>query len=76
MKNSGSTIYEDMSRLNSEILASTRKKLPDAVEQSWFANDSIFVKWKNDSKPTKLEYKDYKYWLDLKWPEGSRVTRR
>ena len=76
MKNSGSTIYEDMSRLNSEILAATRKKLPDLVEQSWFSNGSIFLKWKNDSKVVKLEYKDFQYWLDLKWPEGSRANRR
>ena len=75
MKNSGSTIYEEMSRLNSEILAATRKKLPESVEQSWFSNGSIFVKWKNDQKVVKLEHKDFQYWLDLDWPEGSRTNR-
>lgn len=59
MKNSGSTIYEDMSMLNSEILAATKKKIPDAVEQSWLSNENIFVKWRNESNAVKLEYNDY-----------------
>ena len=38
LKNSGMSIFEDMTKLNGEILASTRKKLPEEVDQSWFTN--------------------------------------
>ena len=75
MKNCGSAIFEDMSRLNSEILAATRKKLPDSVDQSLFANGSIFVKWKGDTQIQKLEFKDYQYWQKLDWPKENAARQ-
>ena len=67
--NSGIAIFEDMSRLNGEILASARKKLPEKVDQAWFTNGQIFVKWKSN-EIERIKFKDFNYWLKLDWPKN------
>ena len=66
---SGIQIFEDLTPLNSEILACTRKKLPDKIEDSWFNNGIIYTKLKSNGAVEKLPYKNYQTWLDLPWPK-------
>ena len=65
----GLSVFEDLTQLNNEVLGSTRKKLPEEVDQSWSINGTIFIKWKSSGKIEKLEFKKFKYWLDLDWPK-------
>ena len=69
LKNSGMSMFDDMSGLNSIILACLKKKQPDEVDQAWFANGKHFVKWKADSRVEKIKYEDYDTWLSLPWPK-------
>ena len=68
------SIFEDLTPINNEVLASTRKKRPDDVDQSWVSNGKIFVKWKLDGKIEHLEYKHYQGWLDLDWPKNTNSS--
>ena len=72
LKKSGMSIFEDMTKLNGEILASTKKKLPEEVDQSWFTNGHIFVKWKSVTIE-RLEFKTLAYWLSLDWPKDEKT---
>ena len=74
LKGKGIAIYEDLTQLNNVVLASTRKKMPDVVDQSWFRNGCIYVKAKADGTVKQLEFNDYQGWLDLKWPEDKNAT--
>ena len=74
LKGKGIAIFEDLTQLNNLVLASTRKKLPDVVERSWYRNGCIFVKSKADGTVKQLEFGDYKGWLDLKWPEDKNTS--
>jgi len=69
LKGKGVAVYEDLTRLNSEVLACTRKKLPDEVNDSWSVNGNIFVKWKANEKIDRLKFEEFQRWLDLPWPE-------
>ena len=68
LKNSGTSIFEDLSRLNSEVLASARKKMPQEVDQTWSRNGKLFVKWKADSTVEQIKFCDYQQCLDMPWP--------
>lgn len=72
LKNTGISIFEDMTQLNGEILASARKKLPEKVDQAWFANGHIYIKWKTNTVE-RLEFKNYSYWKSLDWPKDAKV---
>ena len=48
LKGSGIQIFEDLTQLNNKILACTRKKLPDEIEDSWYSNGIIYIKWKTN----------------------------
>ena len=73
LKNTGVTIFENLTQINNEVLASTRKKLPEEIEKSWFRNGSIHIKRKTETKSQRLEYKDFDYWLKLDWPEDTNM---
>ena len=62
-------IAEDLTKLNSEVLASARKKIPDEIDDAWYHNDNIFIKWKSTGSTEKLLFKNYNTWLDLSWPK-------
>ena len=70
----GMSVFEDLTQLNNKILASTRKKLPGEVDQSWSTNGNIFIKWKSNGKIEKLEFKKFQYWLDLDWPKKTTAS--
>ena len=63
------SVFDDLTPTNSKVLASARKKRPTEVDQAWYTNGNIFVKWKSDSSVEKLSFNDYDTWLSLKWPE-------
>ena len=69
LKNTGITIFEDLTQLNNEVLASTKKKLPDTIEKSWYSNGNIYIKRKAESKVERVQFKDFDYWLKLDWPK-------
>ena len=69
LKGSGISMFDDLTPLISKVLASTRKKRTDEVEQSWFTKGNIFVKWKHDSSVEELKFADYESWVALPWPE-------
>ena len=69
LNGSGMQIFEDLTKLNTEVLASTRKKLPDEVEDSWYNNGNIYLKWKSNGSVEKILYEDYNTWLELPWPK-------
>ena len=69
-------MFEDLIPVNNEVLGSTRKKLPEKVDQSWSINGNIFIKWKSIAKPEKLEYKKFQYWLDLDWPKKTTTSNQ
>ena len=69
LKDSGMSIFDDLTPLNSKVLASTRKKRTDEIEQSWFTKGNIFVKWKHDSSVETIKFADYESWVDIPWPD-------
>ena len=69
LKGTGMSVFDDLTPTNSKVLASARKKRPTEVDQAWYTNGNIFVKWKSDSSVEKLSFNDYDTWLSLKWPE-------
>ena len=69
LNGSGIHIFEDLTPLNNKILACTRKKLPDKIEDSWFNNGIIYIKLKSNGSVEQLPYKNYQMWVDLPWPE-------
>lgn len=74
LKGSGIRIYEDLTRLNNEVLASARKKAPDEVSQAWSRDGKLFVKWKSSDKANQITFKDYQSWLELPWPATNPVN--
>ena len=69
LKGSGLSMFDDLTPLNSKVLASTRKKRTDEVDQSWYAKGNIFVKWKHDSSVEAIKFADYDSWVDIPWPD-------
>ena len=73
LKGSGISIFDDLTPINNEVLASTRKKLPEKIDQSWFAYGKLFVKWKEDSRIEEIKYKNFEYWQKLPWPKDGET---
>ena len=67
LKGTGIIIFEDLTQLHNKVLASARKKSPDEVDEAWYRNGGIYIKWKASGTVEKLAYKDYQTWLDLPW---------
>jgi len=68
-------VYEDLTKLNYEVLASTRKKRPDKVKDSWSVGGKIFIKLKANDAIEKLKFEDFQEWLELPWPQTSANPR-
>ena len=63
------SVFEELTPTNSAVLASARKKRLNDVDQAWYTNGAIFMKWKADASTEKILFKYYNKWLSLKWPE-------
>ena len=59
---------EDLTPLNSYVMACVRKKLPEEVDTSWSTNGKLFFKNKSGSVH-EITYKDYDHWMELDWPK-------
>ena len=67
LKGTGIHIFEDLTQLHNKVLASVRKKSPDEVEEAWYRNGGIHIRWKASGNVQTLPYEDYQTWLNLPW---------
>ena len=70
-KGSGIFVNDDLTKLNAEVLASTRLKDPQNVERAWSFEGSIYVLFKGNQQAVQIKYADYKSWLEKSWPKKS-----
>ena len=70
LKETGFSIYEDLTSANRLALASIRKKMPDEIDKAWTINGRIIYKNIAGNVHT-LQYNEYQRWYDLPWPAAS-----
>ncbi|KAH3779910.1 hypothetical protein DPMN_157719, partial [Dreissena polymorpha] len=76
LKGTGIFIYEDLTNINAEVLASLRLKEPELVEKAWSRDGKLFVCYKGQERNEQVTYDKYKFWLAKQWPTKTYVTNK
>jgi hypothetical protein len=62
-------VNEDLTNMNADVLALCRVKDKSNVEKAWSFEGKNYVKYASQGFATQLQFKNYRYWLNLPWPE-------
>ncbi|KAH3777430.1 hypothetical protein DPMN_178873 [Dreissena polymorpha] len=72
----GTGVYEDLTRINAEVLSSLRLKEPDLVERAWSREGKLFVRYRGQDRNELVSFDKYKLWLAKPWPiKNNGATR-
>ena len=74
LKNTGIFVNEDLTGINSYVLACMRKKLPDEVDNAWSRNGRLSYRNKMGHIHN-VDYKDYEHWTELGWPNDKTSVK-
>lgn len=68
-------INEDLTKMNRAVLQSVRLKQKDFIQAAWSREGIIYYRDVNEMIQP-VRYKNFKYWLDIPWPERSNTAQR
>ncbi|KAH3807374.1 hypothetical protein DPMN_135713 [Dreissena polymorpha] len=74
LKGTGIYLNEDLTKTNSEVLASLRLKEPLIVERAWSRDGKLFVGYRGHDRIELVSSDKYRLWSAKPWPNRNQVT--